>query len=96
MATTAQSTTRDARLDFRLSQENKRIIEQAASVTGQSVSDFAIAQLIQAARKAIEESTTTHLSLRDRDLFMQLIESDAQPNQQLKAAAARYRKRRRA
>ena len=91
---TAQSIARDARVDFRLSQDHKRMIEQAASVTGQSVSDFAVANLIQAAQRTIEEATVTKLSMRDRDLFLSLIESDAKPNKGLKDAAARYKKRR--
>lgn len=87
-------TTRDARVDFRLSQEHKRMIEQAASVTGQSLSDFAVAHLVEAAQRAIEAATVTQLSIRDRDTFLGLIESDAKPNKALKDAANRYKKRR--
>lgn len=88
------STTRDARLDFRLSREHKRIIEQAATVTGQSLSDFAVASLVRAAQRTIDEATVTRLSMRDRNTFLKLIASDAKPNKALKAAAERYRKRR--
>jgi len=92
--TTLHSTTRDARLDFRLSQEHRRMIEQAASVSGQSLSDFAVASLVQAAQQTIDQATVTRLSQRDRDTFLHLIESDARPNKALKTAAGRYRKRR--
>jgi len=85
---------RDARLDFRLSQEHKRMIEQAATVTGQSLSDFAVANLVRAAQQTIDEVTVTRLSMRDRDIFIDLIASDAKPNKALKGAADRYRKRR--
>ena len=92
--TTLHSTAHDARLDFRLSHEHKRMIEQAASVSGQSLSDFAVANLVQAAQRTIDDATVTRLSQRDRDTFLRLIESDARPNKALKAAAQRYRKRR--
>jgi uncharacterized protein (DUF1778 family) len=87
-------TTRDARLDFRLSQEHKGMIEQAAAVTGQSLSDFAVANLVQAAQRTVDEATVTRLSMRDRDVFLKLIESVAKPNKALKSAADQYRKRR--
>jgi len=93
MATTQQAT-RDARLDFRLTQEHKRIIEQAATVTGQSISDFAVASLVQAAQQTIDEATVTRLSMRDRDAFVKMLASRAKPNKALKAAAERYKKRR--
>lgn len=91
---TLHPTPRDARLDFRVSREHKRIIEQAATVSGQSLSDFAIANLVQAAQRTLDEATVTRLSMRDRDSFLKLIASDAKPNKALKAAAVRYRKRR--
>lgn len=90
MATTG----RKARLDFRLSDDQKRMIEQAAAATGQSVSDFAIANLVQAAQRTIEEVTVTRLCMRDRDHFLNLIASEGEPNKALKVAADRYRKRR--
>lgn len=92
--TTLHSNARDARVDFRLSREQKRMIEQAATVTGQSLSDFAVANLVQAARRTIDEATVTRLSMRDRDLFLDLLSADAKPNKALKTAADRYRKRR--
>lgn len=87
-------TARKARLDFRLSDDQKRMIEQAAAATGQSVSDFAIANLVQAAQRTIEEATVTRLCMRDRDNFLNLIASEGEPNKALKVAADHYRKRR--
>lgn len=89
------TTARKARLGFRLSHDQKRMIEQAAAAaTGQSVSDFAITQLVQASRRTIDEITVTRLSMRDRDILLNLIASEAEPNKALKVAADRYRKRR--
>ena len=91
---TLTPTPRDARIECRLSREHKKMIEQAASATGQSVSEFAVANLVEIAQRKITEATVTQLSIRDRDLFMNLIEADAQPNAALTKAAARYKKRR--
>lgn len=91
---TMTPTARDARFDFRLSHEHKRMIEQAATATGQSLSDFAVAHLVEAAQRAIADATITKLTMRDRDTFLHMIESDAKPNQALSKAAARYKNRR--
>ena len=42
----------DARLNFRLTGELKKTIEDAAAQMGQTVSDFAISTLVQAAQKS--------------------------------------------
>lgn len=81
---------RDARLDFRLRREHKLLIEQAAFASGQSVSEFALSHLIEAAQVAVDRATATQLSQRDRDTFLKLILEDAEPNQALRAAAGCY------
>ena len=91
---TLKTTKREARIDFRLSREHKRMIEQAATAAGQSVSDFAVTALVRAARETMDQATVTRLSQRDRDTFLKLIASDAEPNEALKAAARQYRRRR--
>lgn len=86
--------TRNARLDFRLSPRHRRIIERAASLTGQSISDFAVTSLVHAAQSTLERAAVTQLTARDRDRFLKLIDSDAKPNKALRAAARNYRKNR--
>ena len=90
----ASTTTRDARLDFRLSQEHKRLIELAATMAGQTLSDFAISNLVQLARRTIDAATETRLSIRDREVFLGMLEAPVRPNAALKRAAERYKKRR--
>jgi uncharacterized protein (DUF1778 family) len=84
-----QNTTR---LDFRLTRELKELIEQAACVTGQSVSDFALSVLTENARRVLREHSTRVLSNRDRDRFLAMLD-EGEPNEALKKAARRYRKR---
>jgi uncharacterized protein (DUF1778 family) len=83
----------DARLSFRLPAELKVVIEQAAAALGQSVSDFAIATLVQAARMVIRQRDVTELSNRDRDIFIALLDDvSAKPNKALTEAAREYKK----
>ena len=85
----------DARLNFRLPSELKRLIEQAAAHTGQTVSDFAVSTLVQNARRVIEEHDRTELTRRDRDAFVDLLDkSKAKPNRALAAAARKYKRQR--
>jgi len=82
------------RLDFRLSPEHKSLIERAASAEGQTISSFAIASLIKAAEEAIQRASARTLSARDSKSFLKMLDSDAEPNAALKAAAKRYKARR--
>jgi uncharacterized protein (DUF1778 family) len=88
------ATTRHGRLNFRLQRDQKSLIEKAAAVSGQSVSDFAVSSMLRAAQETIQSAATTRLSLRDGEVFLRMLESDAEPNAALKRAAGRYRKRR--
>lgn len=83
-----------SRLDFRISQEHKALIERAASAQGQTVSSFAIATLLKAAEEAIRSATTRTLSARDSQTFLAMLSAPAEPSDALKAAAKRYKDRR--
>ena len=91
----SSATKTSARLNFRLTPSLKEVIEEAAAVMGQTVSDFAVSTLVQAARQVVEQRDVTELTNRDRDLFLALIDdAGKKPNKALKDAAARYRNRR--
>jgi uncharacterized protein (DUF1778 family) len=86
----------DARLDFRLSSEQKAAIEQAALVQNRTLTEFATTVLTEAARKVLaehERHAHVQLSNRDRDRFLAMLDRDPAPNRALKAAAKRYRQR---
>ena len=83
-------TKRNERLDFRLSSENKRLIEQAASLSEQTVSDFVLSVTLPIAKEKLAESHVTKLSKRDRDLFLALLEDDSEPNEVLQRGAKKY------
>jgi len=87
MATTGNSI---ARLDFRLTPGTKSLIAQAAVLSGQSVSSFAVSTLAAEARKVISSHGMIELSNRDRDAFLAALSAELEPNERLRKAARRH------
>jgi uncharacterized protein (DUF1778 family) len=87
------TTNSDARINFRLSSDLKKTIEDAAAEMGQSISDFAVSTLVQTARKILHDQQVTRLTERDRRLFMAMLDDESsKPSDALVKAAKRYKK----
>lgn len=87
------ATSDEARINFRLSSNLKKTIEDAAAEMGQSVSDFAISTLVHTARKILHEQQMTRLSEQDRKRFVAMLDDESsKPNDALLKAAKRYKK----
>ena len=82
-----------SRMNFRLPLEIKDKIEKAATLSGLTVTDFAINALSNSAEEVLEKNQTRRLSNCDRDIFLAMLEADEEPNDELKAAAADYKTR---
>ncbi|MBI4580218.1 MAG: DUF1778 domain-containing protein [Planctomycetes bacterium] len=74
------------RMSCRLRPENKALIDQAARLLGMSVSEFANSRLVEIARQIIAEHNVTRLTDRDRDVFLTMLDADAEPNAALRKA----------
>ena len=48
----------------------KELIQEAAELTGQSLTDFAVSTLTETARRIVQQNSMTVLSNRDRDVFL--------------------------
>lgn len=84
----------DARINISLPSEWKQTIEQAATASGQSVTDFIISTVLREARQVTQEAQRTRLSNRDRDVFLAALDAiDGKPNAALNSAACQYRNR---
>ncbi len=81
-----------SRLNFRLSFELKEKIERAATVSGVTVTDFAINALVNSAEEVLDKHQTRTLSDRDRDLFLEMLDSSRKPNEALRAAVKAHNK----
>jgi uncharacterized protein (DUF1778 family) len=90
MATAIHSIATAARLEARISQETKALIQKAASLEGRSLTDFVVASVQAAACKVIEQHQTLRLSIEDSEAFVDAILNPPKPNEALKSAALRY------
>jgi uncharacterized protein (DUF1778 family) len=78
----------EATLDLRLPLVLKEAVAEAAAHLGQSVDEFAVGVLARSAREVIAHRGQTVLSDRDWERLLAIL--DAEPNEALRAAAARY------
>lgn len=86
MATIAQN----KRLDVRLPEGNKKLIEQAAGLLGQTVSAFTVTILVREAEQIVERFGMLRLSDRDRDAFLSALDNPPEPNARLRRAAKEH------
>jgi uncharacterized protein (DUF1778 family) len=80
-----------ARLEARISKTQKSLIERAAELRGQSVTDFVRDSLQQAAMRTVEEHNVIKLTLDQQQRFVESLLNPPAPNAALKAAAARHK-----
>ena len=91
MSTIATHNGTSTRLEFRLRPELKDLIVKAATASGKSITDYSVSALVETATRDLREHETRVLSDRDRDLFLAILDSDMEPNEAMKRAAARYK-----
>lgn len=84
-------TTNDARIEIWLGGEAKAVVEEAAALTGQSLSDFAVSALLEKATQVVTAQPVRVLSERDARTFLRMLDSEEQPNETLREAAAWYK-----
>lgn len=71
--------TGNARMDFRLPAEAKALIEQAAAISCQNLSDFASSTLLREAREIVEQHRIIRMSQADYDAFVAFLDAPAKP-----------------
>ena len=88
-ATTDKS--RAARLEARISVEQKARLQQAAALSGRTLSEFVVASAQEAASRVIQEHETIRLSRSEQVAFVTALLKPPAPNARLRRAAALYR-----
>ena len=83
--------TLDAHFDLKISNELRDLIREAASLQGQSVDDYVASALTEMSQRVVQQRGPTVLSDRDRDIFLDLLDSVEEPNEALRQAAKRFR-----
>lgn len=69
---------------------DRELVETAAAAAGVPLDDFARSALLEQARARVASMPTRKLSERDALRFVEIMEADAEPNEALRRAAARY------
>lgn len=81
-----------ARLDVRLHSHSKALIEEAAALSGQSVSEYVVSTLLQQSSEILQQHRHIQLSNRDRNQFLALLDSHEKPNAALVQAARKFKR----
>ena len=89
----AASGARRERLEARISREQKTLFQRAAELQGQSLTDFVLHSVHDAAVRAIEEAEIIRLSAEDSRAFAHALLTPKKPSMKLRAAAQRYMER---
>lgn len=84
--------TRDARLEARVSSEQKALLQQAASLSGRTLSEFVVASAIEDAMRVVREHDAIKLSKEAQMAFVSALLDPPPPNARLQQAMARYRR----
>lgn len=71
--------TKSDRLELRLTSEQKSEIEQAAALSGRTVTDFSVTVLTREAEEVIRLQRELHLSKKSWDAFNEILDRPAQP-----------------
>ncbi len=96
MAVQTEPTTRkSARLDIRLTAEQKSIVQRAADLAGRSLSDFFTHAAVQAATETLRSHEVIELSARDSKRLVESLLNPGEPGPRLRRAAEEYKRARR-
>ncbi len=80
-----------ARLEARITDEQKALFQQAAALTGRSLTDFVVSSAQEIAARTVRENEVLTLSGRDRETFVKALLHSPAPGKRLRRAARRYR-----
>lgn len=81
------------RIDLRLTDEDKKMIEEAAAMTNQTITQFLLSSASERAAEVIEQHRRLVLSEASWNRVMEAIENPPAPNDKLKRAAKRLQSR---
>lgn len=61
---------RTERLEARVTRDQKKLLQQAASLQGRTVTEFVVSSAQEAAKRVIEEREVVRLTAKDREAFV--------------------------
>ena len=90
--TETNAKTRAARLEARMTTDQKALLQHAAALLGRTLSEFVLASAQEAAAKVIQEHETIRLSRSEQVAFVTALLKPRAPNARLRKAAENYRR----
>jgi uncharacterized protein (DUF1778 family) len=84
-------TARTARLEARITNEQKVLFQHAADLTGRSLTDFVVNSAQEAAARTVREHRVLTLTGQDRKVFVDVLLKPPLPGRRLRQAASRYK-----
>ena len=77
------SALKNERIEIRLTADQKRTIEQAATISGRSVTDFSVTLLLDEASEVIRQDRELRMSAEAWGAFNEILERPATPIEEL-------------
>ena len=84
---------RNARLEARVSSDQKDFFQRAALLTGRTLSELVIDITQESAAKIVQEHEIVRLSREEQIAFVSALLTPSEPGTRLKKAARRYRQK---
>lgn len=84
---------RNARLEARVSSDQKDFFQRAATLTGRTLSELVIDSTQEAAAKIVQEHEVIRLSREEQIAFVSAVLAPAEPGARLKKAVQNYRQK---
>ncbi len=82
---------KNARLEARVTAEQKQLMERAAQLRGQNLTEFMVAVLAEAATQTIKDHSLLELTERDRTFFAEALLNPPAPGETAYADAQWYK-----
>ena len=89
----SSSNSRDTRIEARLTSSQKALIQRAADIRRQKLSEFVLASAADAARKIIDQHATIRLTREEQVALVETLLDPPAPSARLRRAAQAYRGR---
>jgi len=93
VASESEAKPRTARLEARLSGKQKALLQQAAELSGRTLSDFVISSAEEVAARVIQDHETVRLNQAEKLAFVNALLDPPAPGARLLQAATNYRQR---
>ena len=81
-----------ARLEARITADQKALFQKAAMLSGRSLTDFVVGSIQEIATRTVREHEATTLSARDREAFVAALLKAPAAGKRLAKAAKTYRR----